>query len=153
MYKYYRVVGMFGVTFHKRSQYIYRTVTNTEGFFIRRKNWKKIIDPKRNDHKVIHELKELIVRNYEVKISSRMDFFKLAEIKRQRNRADYESHKFNAGYNDKGYIKSAVDAKHHESDKHTYTQAYETHKMLHYLHGTLNDNQHAHSENLSENCI
>lgn len=81
IYKYYRIVGIFGVTFFKRSQYIYRTVTNTEGFFIRRRNWKCIMDPTRNDQKVIHEMKELIVREYEVKISRRMDLFKLAKIK------------------------------------------------------------------------
>ena len=107
-YKYYRIVGVYGVTFFKRSQYIYKTKTNTEGFFIRRKNWKTIMEPERNDKNVIHELKELIIREYEVKISGKMNKFKEEEIKRQMNRADYESHKFNSGYNDKGLIKSAI---------------------------------------------
>jgi len=134
-YKYYRIIGVYGVTFFKRSQYIYKTKTNTEGFFIRRKNWKNIIDPERNDRNVIHELKELIIREYEVKISRRMNFFKLEEIKRQRNRADYESHKFNSGYNDKGLLKSAMDAKNHETLKYSNTLQYETHRALHHMHG------------------
>ena len=61
IYEKYRIVGMYGVTFLKRSQYIYRTKTNTEGFFIRRQNWKNIMDPEKNDRNVIDELKELIV--------------------------------------------------------------------------------------------
>ena len=82
-YRYYRIVGVYGVTFFKRSQYIYKTKTNTEGFFIRRKNWKAIMEPERNDKNVIHELKELIIREYEVKISGKMNKFKEEEIKRQ----------------------------------------------------------------------
>jgi hypothetical protein len=42
-FKNYSVVGLYGVTFFKRSQYIYRTATTCGGYFIRRFKWKQIM--------------------------------------------------------------------------------------------------------------
>ena len=81
-----------------------------------------------------------------------MNKFKLDEIKRQRNRADYESHKFNSGYNDKGLIKSAIKAKAHESLKFTNTAAFETHRALHLIHGE-EKLEGCHEHDLNNSCI
>jgi hypothetical protein len=88
------------------------------------------MDTERNDRNVIQELKELIIREYEVKISHRMDIYKEREIKRQKNRADYQSHKFNSGYKDKGLMKSNIKAQNFETNKHTCTDQFETHRAL-----------------------
>jgi hypothetical protein len=37
-------VGMYAVTFFKRSQFIYRTFNTCSGYFIRRFPWKKILE-------------------------------------------------------------------------------------------------------------
>jgi hypothetical protein len=33
------VIGAYGATFNKRALFIYRTKTQCEGFFIRKRNW------------------------------------------------------------------------------------------------------------------
>lgn len=42
-YKNTNVIGAYGLTFNKRSQFIYRTVTNCSGWFIRRRPWREIM--------------------------------------------------------------------------------------------------------------
>jgi hypothetical protein len=32
-------IGAYGMTFNKRSHYIFRTANDTDGFFIRKNNW------------------------------------------------------------------------------------------------------------------
>lgn len=36
-------IGAYGVTYDKKSNYIYKTRQESEGFFIRRKHWKNIM--------------------------------------------------------------------------------------------------------------
>jgi hypothetical protein len=43
-YKDCNLIGAYGVTFHKRSHFVYKTYTVCEGFFIRRQNWLELID-------------------------------------------------------------------------------------------------------------
>lgn len=43
-YKNSNVIGAYGVTFFKCSQFIYRTCTKCTGFSIRKSNWLKIIN-------------------------------------------------------------------------------------------------------------
>jgi hypothetical protein len=38
------IIGPFGITFNQRSQFIYTTLTEIHGFFIRKSNWKLILD-------------------------------------------------------------------------------------------------------------
>jgi len=38
------VIGAYGVTFSKRSLFIYKTSTQCEGYFIRKKEWLEIIN-------------------------------------------------------------------------------------------------------------
>jgi hypothetical protein len=42
---------MFGVTFNKKSRFIYKALANCNGFFIRKKNWRHILeDESMNKH-------------------------------------------------------------------------------------------------------
>ena len=43
-YKYYRIIGVYGVTFFKRSQYIYKTHTVCSGFALRKKFWQECLN-------------------------------------------------------------------------------------------------------------
>ena len=43
-YKNSNLIGAFNVTFNKKSQFIYRTVTLCSGFFIRRRGWVDLTD-------------------------------------------------------------------------------------------------------------
>jgi len=45
------VIGAYGVTFSKRSLFIYKTYDQCEGYFIRKKEWLEIID--NDDHSEI----------------------------------------------------------------------------------------------------
>ena len=51
-YKDKNVIGAYGVTFNKRSLFVFRTFSVCNGYSIRRTNWKKVI----NDHPEISSL-------------------------------------------------------------------------------------------------
>ena len=55
-YKNYSVVGIYAVTFFKRSPYIYRTATACSGYFIRRQCWREIME--NNDNHLCAEFKD-----------------------------------------------------------------------------------------------
>ena len=62
-YEHYSVIGAYGVTFFKRSAYIYKTVTECKGYFIRRQRWKVIMDS--NDSRIIKEFQNVILKEFE----------------------------------------------------------------------------------------
>lgn len=41
-------IGLFGATFNKRSEFIYKTISHVESFFIRKVKWIKILNDKDN---------------------------------------------------------------------------------------------------------
>lgn len=47
------VVGAFGITFGQRSQYIYKTFTRVQGYFIRKVNWMDILKEKPEISKIL----------------------------------------------------------------------------------------------------
>jgi hypothetical protein len=65
-YEHYSVIGAYGVTFLKRSAYIYKTVSYATGYFVRRKTWRIILD--NNDRNVIQEFKLRTQLEFENKI-------------------------------------------------------------------------------------
>ena len=79
-YQHYSVIGAYGCTYFRRSAYIYKTVTESQGYFVRRKYWKIIMD--RNDKNVIGEFKIGILTEFENKIKRNMNYYKLRELKR-----------------------------------------------------------------------
>jgi hypothetical protein len=97
---------MYSVTFFKRSQFIYRTVSNCSGYFIRRFNWRQILES--NDRRLCNEFKDQLAKEYEVKIMKKMNLKKSIELARLSLRADFESHKFNSGLYDQVILKSAL---------------------------------------------
>lgn len=48
------IIGAYEATFNKRSNFVYRTATKCQGYFIRRSKWKSITDS--DEHKIIGEL-------------------------------------------------------------------------------------------------
>lgn len=54
-YQHYSVVGAYAVTYLRRSAFIYKTVTFSKGYFVRRKYWKIILD--RGDRNIVNEFK------------------------------------------------------------------------------------------------
>jgi hypothetical protein len=102
----HNVIGMYAVTFFKRSQFIYRTCKTCSGYFIRRFNWREIL--KDNDKHLCDEFKDQLAKEYEVKIMNKMNLKKSIELTRLSLRADFESHKFNSGHNDEGILKSGL---------------------------------------------
>jgi hypothetical protein len=79
-YKNYSVVGIYSVTFFKRSPFLYRTATPCSGYFIRRQMWRDIMD--NNDNHLCTEFKDQIAKEYEVKIKKKMNIKKTAELVR-----------------------------------------------------------------------
>ena len=85
------MIGAFNLSFNQRSEYIYRTVTNCQGFFIRKRAWYDIM----NNHKQVSEgFKAQIAQDYELYINRRLTLHKLLDIKRAQSRSDVQQYKF-----------------------------------------------------------
>ena len=75
------IIGAYGVTFNKRSKFIYKTATYCEGFFVRKTNWKTLIDD--DDHTIISgHLQKQLKRDYEKKLFGKVNEEKQKVIKR-----------------------------------------------------------------------
>jgi len=79
-YQHYSVIGAYGVTYLRRSMFIYKTVTLAQGYFVRRQHWKVILDS--NDRNVINEFKVCIYNEFENKILRKMNYYKLKELQK-----------------------------------------------------------------------
>lgn len=86
-YKNSNPIGAFGVTFNKRSQFIYRTCGVCRGFFIRKTNWMKIMQ---SHEQVTDEFKGQIVKEFELKVKRKLNVAKRIEIKKMRLRNDVD---------------------------------------------------------------
>ena len=53
-------IGMYGLTFQKKSHYIYKALGNCNGYFIRRVNWKNILESEMMDDHFLEHLKRHI---------------------------------------------------------------------------------------------
>jgi hypothetical protein len=61
-----------------------------------------------NYRSVIVELKEQITREYNVKILKRMLHAKIQYVKKQSKRADFDSHRYNAGFKDPDVLRCTL---------------------------------------------
>jgi hypothetical protein len=83
----YKVLEAYGATFNKRSQFIYRTVTECKGYFIRKSNWLSTLTDNPN---LAEELKKKIIIDYEYTVKSKINKSKEKDIQRWEGRNDYE---------------------------------------------------------------
>lgn len=82
------VIGAYGVTFNRRSMFLYKTVTTCHGFFIRRIEWRGLME----EHASISQhLKDAVKKEYEISIMNRVMTEKKAMIKKWKARSDYEA--------------------------------------------------------------
>jgi hypothetical protein len=82
-----QILGMYGCTFDKRAQFVYKTVSSCEGFFIRRGNWKHIF---RNHAGLIHSLHAKIKKEH-LSMGEKIASKKRYALKLLKKRADYDS--------------------------------------------------------------
>ena len=82
------VIGAYGVTFNKRTLFAYKTITACRGFFIRRNEWRGLMQ----DHDDISgHLKEAVKKEYEIHIMNRVMTEKKAIIAKWKARKDYQA--------------------------------------------------------------
>ena len=98
-------IGAYGLTFNKRSQFIYKTSHNCKGYFIRKEHWKHIID---DNPLVSNELKGQILKEYERTVRSKINILKKRDVAQMSKRADQEYFKFVSSLNDQGQILSPL---------------------------------------------
>lgn len=77
-------IGAFGITFDVKSEYVYKCKTDCNGYFIRRNNWKIIIN---NSNRVTDHMKGHIYERYEIKIRSKMNAAKRAALREVEHRS------------------------------------------------------------------
>ena len=82
------VIGAYGVTFGRRSMFLYRTLTTCHGFFIRRIEWRGLMD----EHAEISQhLKDAVKKEYEISVMNRVMTEKKAMLTKWKERSDYEA--------------------------------------------------------------
>ena len=84
------IIGAYNLTFNTRSNFVYRTHSHCRGYFIRRSNWKAILDDE--EHKILAQLfKKRVKQEYQEKIVEIMKPKKLQWIHKWMQRADYQA--------------------------------------------------------------
>ena len=82
------IIGMFEVTFHRRSNFVFRANKNMEGFFIRKRNWHQIGEdfPEHFDFIIKKAFMEHVVG-----LSRQMNKFRADEMNKYNKRSDFHS--------------------------------------------------------------
>ena len=89
VYKNVAVIGAYNLTSRKPSNFIYRTLTVCEGYFIRRGPWKAILE---NNSQIAPDFKANIIANYEKKIRKKLNLFRMLDLRRVRKAMTGPSH-------------------------------------------------------------
>ena len=76
-YRNSNVIGAYNVSYNVKSEYIYRTVSQCNGFFVRKKAWHNIL---KNHDQMAHIFKAKIARDYEIKVSRVLRLHKQLDI-------------------------------------------------------------------------
>ena len=82
------VIGMFEVTYHRRSNFIYRSNKNMQGFYIRKRNW-HVIGSNYPEH--FDYLTKRAFMDHVTNLSLKLNNMRDKEVKRYEDRSDYHS--------------------------------------------------------------
>lgn len=84
------IIGAYAVTFDKRALFIYKTVTQCTGYFIRKINWKNIFaNP--DFEEITEKLKKNLKNEYVLNIKKPLMQHKITNIKKLAKRADFDT--------------------------------------------------------------
>jgi len=72
-------IGAYGMTFKKRSEFIYKAKSDCEGYFIRRKNWITIFNNTDNDE-IISLVKARLINKYENYVQKAIQILKEQDL-------------------------------------------------------------------------
>jgi len=84
------LLGAYNLCTNKRTKFIYKSVSHCSGYFIRRSNWKSIMDNPELEH-VTACFEKSVTTYYKEKIYKRMVKEKQQMISKQKKRADYQA--------------------------------------------------------------
>lgn len=87
-YKNCNVIGAYNCFFHKRSEFIFTTVSTCEGFSIRKSNWMNIIN---NNPLIVDELRDKVRFNYVTNVRRKLWYEKALMKEKILERHDYQA--------------------------------------------------------------
>lgn len=82
-------IGAYGLTFKKRSHFVYKSTQKTDALFIRKTSWMKIMNNS-NYKDVTEQMKIKIKLRFENIIENRLKIFKESEVEKLDKRADFD---------------------------------------------------------------
>lgn len=82
-------IGSYGVTYRKRSDFIFKTIQESKGFFIRRINWLRILNDSRYPE-LTPVVKKQIEASYIKNVETKLNDFRDKELIVLSKRADYD---------------------------------------------------------------
>ena len=82
------IIGGYGVTFNQRASCLYQAKTNCSGFFVRKPNWVSILD---ENPEIAARIKQKILTDYIIKIRSRVNVSRNADVKKLQERRDHQN--------------------------------------------------------------
>lgn len=72
-------IGAYGMTFKKRSEFIYKAKSDCEGYFIRRKNWIEVFNQEDNQD-ILKLVKNRLVHKYENYVQKAIQILKEQDL-------------------------------------------------------------------------
>ena len=82
------MIGGYGATFHQRAKFIYKTVTECTGHFIRKRNWHDVLTA--IDPELRQSIERQIMEDYKTKVYSKIVRHKRMRIWKLSKRRDFE---------------------------------------------------------------
>lgn len=76
------------MTFNQRASCLYQAKTNCSGYFVRKHNWVNILD---ENPEIAARIKQKILTDYIIKIRSRVNVSRNADVKKLQERRDHQN--------------------------------------------------------------
>lgn len=84
------IIGAYNICTNKRTKFLYKAKKDCSGYFIRRSNWKSIMDDPELKM-VTDNFERSVTKYYQEKILRRMTYEKQRSISKWKKRADYQA--------------------------------------------------------------
>ena len=115
------MIGAYQVTFNKRALFICKTITQCQGYFIRKQNWVKIFNDE-DFEELTDKIKVQISNDFSKNVKDPLLKQKMRDVKKYEERNDYDTVIILQEKKRKQFSNSKYNQLENDSDKRTITE-------------------------------